>query len=349
MSKPIDKQQKYTDIFSEIDAAFKTMKALRPISDSALRRYREESDILSSFHSNAIEGNTFTYDETRLLIKDGVTATARSMREHNDILGHSRAYWSLYESLKVNAPPNEKFVLDIHAKVLQGDDYAGRYRDAQVYIGDAVSIKYTAPSADKVPKLLSEYTAKLIEEIPKSVAGIRGTSNPDWPKLFGALAAHHIDFERIHPFFDGNGRTGRLLLNYELLQMGLPPLNITMSDRARYNAAFSSHDAKVKYSSRPGSQYEAMAKLFAECELRSVQGWLKMFASYAESGKHEAAVELAKKYGFGEKAAADASKRAAQANKAQSDKAAAPDKAAKPAKSVTTVKVSIKSNKGDQK
>lgn len=283
MTKNINEQEKYVDIFKQINDNYNIMKALRPIPSSAIKRYREEMDILSSFYSNAIEGNTFTYDETRLLIKEGIATSARSLREHNDIAGHSRAYWSLYESLKNNEQITQDFIFNLHAKVLQGDDYAGKYRDAAVYIGDAITVSYVAPDCDKLPSLVADYVQMVQPEINSSIKELRETEHPNWASLFTTLAKHHVEFERIHPFFDGNGRTGRLLLNYEMISMGLLSFNILPENRARYGSAFEKYDNRAKYSARTESKYERMAKVLAESELKSMEEWNKMFTNYSNS------------------------------------------------------------------
>lgn len=280
VAKPMDQQGKYIDILNKIDETYKTIKAMRPIPESAVKRFREEHDILTSYYSNAIEGNNFTYDETRLLLKNGVTTTSRTMREHNDILGHSRAYMSLYTAVKENTQVTEGFIKELHSKVLQGDDYAGRYRDIDVFVGDTINVTYTAPGPERVPQLMKNYSESFSQELESNSKTMLEAKDPDWSKFFHNLAEHHIEFERIHPFVDGNGRTGRLLLNYELLRAGLIPLNIVLENRARYEAGFKSFETKAQFSSRPDSKTEGMAKLLAESEYQSMQQWLKMFDSY---------------------------------------------------------------------
>jgi Fic family protein len=279
MSKRIDLQKKYIDIISRLDEGFAELRSMRPIPESALRRYREEMDILLSHSSNAIEGNSFTYDETRLLIKEGVAFAARTMREHNDILGHSRAYRSLYDAVKKDLPITEEFILELHEKVLQGDDYAGKYRDAAVYVGNALAAAYTAPPDEKVPLLMKRYTETVRAETEDNIRAVRGTQSPDRYAVLNSVSAHHVEFERIHPFFDGNGRTGRLLLNYELLRMGLLPVGIPLEERARYGAAFTGYEGKERFAARPESRYEKMTKLLAECELSAMRQYLEMLGS----------------------------------------------------------------------
>jgi len=282
MSKPIDKQPKYVEILAKIDTAYHTLNKLRTVIPlAALKRYREEADILSCYHSNSIEGNTFTYDETRTLIKDGATSPRRTMREHNDIVGHSRAFWVLFEAVDKCKVVDEAFIKELHTMVLQGDDYAGLYRDANVYIGDSIKVSYTAPDATRVPILVSELAPRIEADIKENTRKVR-EHKIDWANLFLNIAGHHIEFERIHPFFDGNGRTGRLLMNFELIRYGLEPLNITLENRTRYNAAFAGYESKSEFSTRSESKYERMAKLLAECELTSLEACLKMFEPYLE-------------------------------------------------------------------
>lgn len=244
MSKPMGEQQKYSEIISEIDASYKKMKCVRPIPVAAIKRYKDELNILSSYYSNAIEGNTFTYDETRLLIKDGVVSSARTLRENEDIIGHSLAFNSLYESIKQNESITEDFIKRLHALVMRGDEYAGKYRDAQIYIGNAIEISYVAPSSSLVEKLMLQYVSEVQSDIENNILLKLGAEEDKWVELFTSISRHHIEFERIHPFFDGNGRTGRLLLNYELLRYGLLPINITPELRARYSAAFGRYEKK---------------------------------------------------------------------------------------------------------
>lgn len=283
MSKPMGEQQKYSEIISEIDANYKKMKSVRPIPVAAIKRYKDELNILSSYYSNAIEGNTFTYDETRLLIKDGVVSSARTLRENEDIIGYSLAFNSLYDSIKKNEPITVDFVKRLHALVMRGDEYAGKYRDAQVYIGNAIEISYVAPSSSLVDELMLQYVSEVQSDIKKNISMKLGTGEHKWVELFTSISRHHIEFERIHPFFDGNGRTGRLLLNYELLRYGLLPINITPELRVRYSAAFGRYEKKEKYSTRSlDSKYEGLAKLLAECELASMNSWSTMFDNYFE-------------------------------------------------------------------
>ena len=107
----------------------------------------------------------------------------------------------------------------------------------------------------------------------------------DWNALFHNLAKHHIEFENIHPFIDGNGRTGRLLLSYEMISLGLLPVDIRYEERDRYFSAIKAYHEKEKYSNRPESKTEKMAKLLAESELESMKMWIKVFGNAVHRGQ----------------------------------------------------------------
>lgn len=280
MLKPINEQDNYMDIIAEIDKNYKIMKEMRPLSPSGVKRYFDEFSIITTHNSTAIEGNTFTYDETRLLLKEGVTSSMRSYKEHEEINGYKRAFDFLYVALKSNLMISEDLLKEIHRRVLVGDEEAGCYRLQDVYIGDDINVTYQPIDPKLIPDEMKGYMDRLQKDM--SAKNLLKTTNGyrDWNQEFRSIAKHHIEFERIHPFIDGNGRTGRLLMTFEMISLGLLPIDIRYAERTRYYAALKSFDAKIKYSTRPESALEPMAKLIAETELRSMKQWNHMFRNY---------------------------------------------------------------------
>ncbi len=277
MSKKMEEQQKYIDIINEIDECYALMKKVRPLSASELKYFNNEFSISATHNSNAIEGNTFTFDETKLLIEKGIVTGAHSLRESEDIIGYKQAFDFLYESLKEKKPITEDFIKKIHSFVLRGDDEAGKYRKIQNYVGSLSRIVYTPCPPTQVPEKMKAYSEELQADCRHN-AELAEKGQFNWVDLFHNLAKHHIEFENIHPFIDGNGRTGRLLLIYEMISLGLLPVDIRYEERDRYYAAISSYRDKEKYSTRPESKTEGMAKLLAESELSSMKLWLSIYA-----------------------------------------------------------------------
>ncbi len=282
MSKKMEEQQKYIDIIGEIDNSYALMKQVRPLSAGGLKYFNNEFSISASHNSNAIEGNTFTFDETKLLIEKGIVTGAHSLRESEDIVGYKQAFDFLYESVKEKKPITEEFIKQVHSFVLRGDEEAGKYRTIQNYVGNMTRIVYTPCPPSQVPEKMKAYVAEVQTDC-KHNAELAEQGQFNWVELFHNLAKHHIEFENIHPFVDGNGRTGRLLLIYEMISLGLLPVDVRYEERDRYYAAISSYRDKEKYSTRPESKTEGMAKLLAESELASMKIWLSIYSGSGAS------------------------------------------------------------------
>lgn len=280
MSKKMEEQQKYIDIIGEIEYCYRRMKEVRPLTASELRYFNNEFSISASHNSNAIEGNTFTFDETKLLIEKGIVTGAHSLRESEDIVGYKQAFDFLYESVKENKAITEEFIKKVHSFVLRGEEGAGQYRTIQNYVGSLTRIIYTPCPPTQVSEKMKAYVEEVQADC-KNNAVIAEQGQFNWIELFHNLAKHHIEFENIHPFVDGNGRTGRLLLIYEMISLGLLPVDVRYEERDRYYAAISSYRDKEKYSTRAESKTEGMAKLLAESELESMKIWLSI---YSDSG-----------------------------------------------------------------
>lgn len=273
----MEEQTKYIDIIQTISECFQKMKNIRPLSAEEVAYFNREFSISASHNSNAIEGNTFTYDETKLLIEQGIVTGAHSLRESEDIVGYKQAFDFLYDAVKKEQPITEDFIKAIHAFVLRGDEEAGQYRKIQNYIGSITRVVYTPCPPSQVAAKMRDYVADLAKDMEVNIQKAR-LGELDWVEIFHSLAKHHIEFENIHPFIDGNGRTGRLLLTYELICMGLLPVDIRYEERERYYAGIKAYRDKEKYSTREDSKTEKLAKLLAECELQSMKIWLQTFA-----------------------------------------------------------------------
>ena len=279
----------YEKIIEKIDSNFRIMKSMRPLPKSGIDYFVSEMGISVAHSSNALEGNTFTFDETRMLIERGITSSARTFREHEDIIGYKKGFDFLYKSIKEDKQIDEEFIKSLHSYVLRGSEEAGKYRTVQNYVGNMTKVEYTPCPPSEVPEQMKAYIEKLKSDKEKN-KDFFNQENVDWESLFHTLATHHIEFEKIHPFIDGNGRTGRLLLTYEMIAMRLLPIDIRYEERARYYSAFSSYDVKKLRSPRPESKTEKMANLIAECELRSMEIWNKTFADYRNSQKPSASL-----------------------------------------------------------
>ncbi|MDX2135245.1 MAG: Fic family protein [Saprospiraceae bacterium] len=206
------------------------LDALRPLPDAALQNIKNSLALEWTYHSNSIEGNTLTLQETKMVVQDGLTIKGKSLREHFEAVNHHEAV-AFLEGLASAADRDMTAadILEVHALVMNKleKDFAGRYRNAGVRIAGA---NFVPPNALKVPGLVDE----LLEWANTADAG--------WPIAVKAAVFHHR-FVWIHPFFDGNGRTARLMFNLLLMQRGYPPAIILRNDRKKYYDALNKANA----------------------------------------------------------------------------------------------------------
>lgn len=230
--KPIDgrttrhqrNDSSYAELFAEVDALKTELDKRRPLTQGELQRLREEFLIEYTYNSNAIEGNTLTLQETALVL-EGVTIDKKPLKDHLEAVGHRDAFLYVQDLVKDKVPFSESIIKQIHTLVLMDrPEDRGVYRRIPVRIMGA----YHVPSD---PILVPEQMENLIAEF----AGNKKLHPIERAALF------HLKFEGIHPFVDGNGRTGRLILNLMLMQLGYPPINVKYSDRKRYYEAFDSY------------------------------------------------------------------------------------------------------------
>ena len=217
-------------IKDRIDNKLKTLNSYRPLPESALRKIREQFEIEMTYNSNAIEGNSLTLKETYLVINEGITIKGKPLKDHLEAKSHKEALDYLYElvSKEKKDTISERLIRLFHQIVMQNIDkeWAGRYRNSLVIIGGT---DYKPPEAIEVPKLVEEL-----------VSWFRRNKNKFHPVELAAIL--HYKLAAIHPFFDGNGRTARLLMNVVLMQSGYPLAIILKNDRKRYYNVLSKAD-----------------------------------------------------------------------------------------------------------
>lgn len=250
-------------MFVEIDYLYNELKNIRPLSTESVRRLSEDFMIDYTYNSNAIEGNTLTLPETELVLKEGVTIAGKPLRHHLEAIGHKDAYYYVEDLVKIQTPISEKTIRDIHSLVLMDRQTdKGIYRSVPVRIGTFYPCQpYEVPI--KMEQLMAEYHSEMQKL-----------------HIIERIALFHLKFETIHPFIDGNGRVGRLLLNLELMKEGYPPINIKFSDRGRYYDCFNRYrendndhskmtELVAEYSRDELKRYVDIAQ--QSCELRDQQ------------------------------------------------------------------------------
>ncbi len=177
-----------------------------------------------TYDSTAIEGNTITLQETSQLLFDNLSPKGKSIREINEVLNHKKAFDYI---LDYDGDLTKEFILELHKLVIKDtlkpelSKEVGKYRSLQVYLR---GVDWLPCKPEEVPgemqALLSWYTKQKKKLHPLVLASY-----------------FHVAFETIHPFVDGNGRVGRLLMNFILHKNGYPMINISNTGKQDYYGA----------------------------------------------------------------------------------------------------------------
>lgn len=236
--KPADGRFKSSEsLLDRIDRKKAELDTRRPLTEGEVARLTEEFTVEYTYNSNAIEGNTLTLRETDMVLR-GLTIDQKPLKDHMEAVGHKEAFDFVRELVQNQTPLSERVIQQIHYLVLADKrDDRGVYRRVPIRI-------MGAQHGPVQPYLIQPRMEQLLERYGASTEHI-----------VTKLARFHIEFESIHPFIDGNGRTARLLVNLELMKAGYPPIDIKFTDRLAYYNAFDEYHVKHDLS--------AMEKLFA--------------------------------------------------------------------------------------
>ena len=192
------------ELFASLDALKARLDAHCPLSPDVVSQIREDMRVRFTYHSNAIEGNTLTMSETKAVLEDGITIGGKSLKEHLEAVGHSHAIDYMEALVQKDGALTERTLKEIHNLILRNIDgaNAGTFRRMNVLISGA---EYIPPPAERV--------LEKMEAFFQWYGADRDTLHPV------EFAAHvHADFVNIYPFKNGNGRTARLIMNFELMR-----------------------------------------------------------------------------------------------------------------------------------
>lgn len=241
-------------IKARLEEKLTRLNKLRPLPKSAVQKLREKFQIEMTYNSNAIEGNSLTLKETFLVVNEGITVKGKPLKDHLEAKDHHAALEYLYDLLDKDKKNtiSELLIRNLHQMIIQETDkeWAGRYRNANVIIGGA---KHTPPDALQVPQKMRDLINWL-------------KSQKDKTNIIELSALLHHKFVNIHPFFDGNGRTARLIMNLLLMQAGYPLVIILKNDRKKYYDVLDKADS---------GKYEPLTKFIAQSIERSLDIYLE--------------------------------------------------------------------------
>ena len=248
----------YIGLLRKIDSYAKVIREHRPLTPDEVKELDSYFRIGMTYSSNALEGNSLTLSETKVLLEDGITVGGKPIRDCYEATGHAQAYDYMLQTARGGPLQfREEDILRLHALFYSGidPDRAGCYRTGQVFI---TGTEYIPPAAEEVPGQIAE----LVEELNQKKDTLH-------PVLLAAYA--HRRLVDIHPFQDGNGRTARLLMNLVLVNKGYCIVSISPILRHDYITALQ----QAQRSSAPSDA--AFIKLICECELEAQKDYCRMF------------------------------------------------------------------------
>lgn len=181
-----------------------------------LKKYHENFAVQYAHNSTAIEGNTLTLRETAVILNDKLTPAVKDLREIYEVVNHNKAYDYVQECIANDLDLDENIIKDIHSILMENIMPGGIYRNVPVYISGA------------------QHEPPLPNEMYFQIKGFyEDLKNISYSSIEKA-AWTHAEFVRIHPFIDGNGRTSRLIMNYQLMKEGMVPISIPKEKRLEY-------------------------------------------------------------------------------------------------------------------
>lgn len=247
-----------TALLKKIDEYKAVIDTRRPLTKEEVKELDSYFRIGLTYTSNALEGNSLTISETKVIIEDGITVGGKPLKDCYEATGHAKAYDFMLEIARgENLVFDEAMILNLHNLFYSGLDpeNAGKYRTYQVFI---TGTDYLPPTADEVPDLMKALVSELNDK--------KMTLHP---VILAAFA--HRRLVDIHPFKDGNGRTARLLMNLILVNKGYQIVSIPPILRTEYINAL----VAAQRSENPSDK--AFFQLVAECEIESQKDYCRMF------------------------------------------------------------------------
>jgi len=250
-----------TQLKKNIERRLSELNKLRPLPLPAVKKIQEQFQIEMTYNSNAIEGNSLTLKETSFVINEGVTIKGKPLKDHLEAKNHKEALGYLYDLVEHGKRHtiSETLIRTIHQLVVQETDkeWAGRYRNSNVYIAGT---SHLPPEAMNVPS-----------EMQNLAKWVKLQRNKFHIIELAALFHHKLVY--IHPFFDGNGRVARLMMNVLLMQKGYPLVIILKNDRKKYYRMLEKADK---------GSYSELTRFVALSVMRSLDIYLKTLTPFSK-------------------------------------------------------------------
>lgn len=199
-------------------------KAYEHLPKEALQSFEKSFDIEYAHNSTAIEGNTLSLIQTKAVLEDGISVGGKALREIYEIVNHNKAFNYVKKCIADKKPLDENTVKDIHALLMENILTGVVYRNVEVRISGA---KHKPPAPNEMYGQIKDFYADMQYKYAENAVEL--------------AARTHAEFVKIHPFVDGNGRTSRMLMNYQLMTACFLPVSIAKENRLEYFEALEAY------------------------------------------------------------------------------------------------------------
>jgi Fic family protein len=235
--------------FDEINERMNIINTVRPFEGSYLKQINDFFKIETTYSSNAIEGNTHTLQETKIILEDGITIGGKPLRDFYEVVGHGKAYDYMFSLInkRIITEKDITYCHKLFSEQIPEFDKPGEYRDKEVFISGSNKI---LTKAEEISLEMKQYIEWLKENRDKI-----------HPVLFASEA--HRRLVNIHPFSDGNGRISRLVMNTYLFQDRLFPVSIPHIRRVDY------------YNTLEKNNDKEFGNFIAELELQTIKDLMR--------------------------------------------------------------------------
>lgn len=189
-----------------------------------LQSFDRSFEVEYTHNSTAIEGNTLSLIQTKAILEDGISVGGKTLREIYEVVNHNKAFGFVKKCVTEGKTLDETIIKDIHALLMENILTGGVYRNVEVRISGA---KHKPPVPSEMYHQIKNFYADMPYKVKENAIEF--------------AAWTHAEFVKIHPFVDGNGRTSRMIMNYQLLASGFLPVSIAKENRLEYFEALEAY------------------------------------------------------------------------------------------------------------
>lgn len=241
-------------------------------SPGFIKSFEESFSLKYTHESTALEGNSLTLNETKDVLINKKSVAGKDLRELYEVINHDKAFHYIRKALKEGKQLDDAIVSSIHENLMERIQKGGIYRNMNVYISGSQN---DLPDYYMVPRLMKEFYQDLAEKtaLCNMKVGLHPVELACWT---------HATFINIHPFSDGNGRTARLMMNYQLMQQGYLPVSIPKEIRSEYCKALDTYQ-----SSKDMKDMEPFVKIVADLEEKQLDEIIKTEKSLLKANELE--------------------------------------------------------------